>query len=40
MLRYILFHHQTTTNNERINLLCKLRYILFHHQTTTNSTCH
>ena len=35
VLRYILFHHQTTT----IWLICcvpkMLRYILFHHQTTT-----
>ena len=37
-LRYILFHHQTTT--PRFSFWCPflLRYILFHHQTTTN-TC-
>ena len=35
MLRYILFHHQTTTFARCGSLSPKLRYILFHHQTTT-----
>ena len=34
-LRYILFHHQTTTNPLLPFFLRELRYILFHHQTTT-----
>ena len=34
-LRYILFHHQTTTANEFSSPSRQLRYILFHHQTTT-----
>ena len=37
LLRYILFHHQTTTEKECYSILCWLRYILFHHQTTTES---
>ena len=35
MLRYILFHHQTTTGQHHLHLQLTLRYILFHHQTTT-----
>ena len=35
LLRYILFHHQTTTYGVRLYFLLLLRYILFHHQTTT-----
>ena len=35
-LRYILFHHQTTTRVIGLRLLPQLRYILFHHQTTTS----
>ena len=35
MLRYILFHHQTTTRSMYKVIRNKLRYILFHHQTTT-----
>ena len=35
MLRYILFHHQTTTPNNIHTKSRRLRYILFHHQTTT-----
>ena len=34
-LRYILFHHQTTTLLLLVPLRLVLRYILFHHQTTT-----
>ena len=34
-LRYILFHHQTTTHAMRLLCHYGLRYILFHHQTTT-----
>ena len=34
-LRYILFHHQTTTVQCFRPLPRALRYILFHHQTTT-----
>ena len=34
-LRYILFHHQTTTSAKCVLPGCRLRYILFHHQTTT-----
>ena len=34
-LRYILFHHQTTTASPVSCVLRRLRYILFHHQTTT-----
>ena len=34
-LRYILFHHQTTTLLSVESYLLLLRYILFHHQTTT-----
>ena len=37
-LRYILFHHQTTTKALSICVQSMLRYILFHHQTTTNVT--
>ena len=36
MLRYILFHHQTTTYPVAASSDTALRYILFHHQTTTN----
>ena len=36
-LRYILFHHQTTTVPMQSRMLLRLRYILFHHQTTTLS---
>ena len=35
VLRYILFHHQTTTVSACKNFTATLRYILFHHQTTT-----
>ena len=35
-MRYILFHHQTTTNKYSLYLHRPLRYILFHHQTTTD----
>ena len=35
MLRYILFHHQTTTIYVLFEKKAVLRYILFHHQTTT-----
>ena len=35
MLRYILFHHQTTTRQNYTSVHASLRYILFHHQTTT-----
>ena len=35
MLRYILFHHQTTTYRSFRCTVLWLRYILFHHQTTT-----
>ena len=35
MLRYILFHHQTTTLFIYYHYCKLLRYILFHHQTTT-----
>ena len=35
MLRYILFHHQTTTARLLLCHCGELRYILFHHQTTT-----
>ena len=35
VLRYILFHHQTTTYNPGRTKKAVLRYILFHHQTTT-----
>ena len=34
-LRYILFHHQTTTQGPQARRPERLRYILFHHQTTT-----
>ena len=34
-LRYILFHHQTTTFLFLTTTGVRLRYILFHHQTTT-----
>ena len=34
-LRYILFHHQTTTKATSRRMEIQLRYILFHHQTTT-----
>ena len=34
-LRYILFHHQTTTRTGSGCCCHPLRYILFHHQTTT-----
>ena len=34
-LRYILFHHQTTTVDHSVPCRNGLRYILFHHQTTT-----
>ena len=34
-LRYILFHHQTTTSTKLLRKVISLRYILFHHQTTT-----
>ena len=34
-LRYILFHHQTTTDRLELYKKYTLRYILFHHQTTT-----
>ena len=34
-LRYILFHHQTTTLAAGSHVGLLLRYILFHHQTTT-----
>ena len=34
-LRYILFHHQTTTTSGVARIFYLLRYILFHHQTTT-----
>ena len=37
MLRYILFHHQTTTLRHSTLAPMQLRYILFHHQTTTVS---
>ena len=37
VLRYILFHHQTTTSNQTPIMTWRLRYILFHHQTTTCS---
>ena len=36
-LRYILFHHQTTTGRYYGYSHLLLRYILFHHQTTTPS---
>ena len=39
LLRYILFHHQTTTNGRKVGEGCSLRYILFHHQTTTPMLC-
>ena len=35
MLRYIFFHHQTTTGHCYFGWSCSLRYIFFHHQTTT-----
>ena len=35
-LRYILFHHQTTTYTRQYIFTWRLRYILFHHQTTTS----
>ena len=35
VLRYILFHHQTTTVSMLMSPSPALRYILFHHQTTT-----
>ena len=35
VLRYILFHHQTTTAASFLQIDDALRYILFHHQTTT-----
>ena len=35
LLRYILFHHQTTTKTPELCTIKQLRYILFHHQTTT-----
>ena len=35
LLRYILFHHQTTTICSCSSCSYLLRYILFHHQTTT-----
>ena len=35
LLRYILFHHQTTTEFIPMRHNPSLRYILFHHQTTT-----
>ena len=35
LLRYILFHHQTTTATHHHGEHGGLRYILFHHQTTT-----
>ena len=35
VLRYILFHHQTTTLWIMLSHKITLRYILFHHQTTT-----
>ena len=34
-LRYIFFHHQTTTFDACFCVLQRLRYIFFHHQTTT-----
>ena len=34
-LRYIFFHHQTTTNLMLFFVRLLLRYIFFHHQTTT-----
>ena len=37
-LRYILFHHQTTTILLQTARPRALRYILFHHQTTTPCT--
>ena len=37
LLRYILFHHQTTTNKVALMTSRQLRYILFHHQTTTRT---
>ena len=37
LLRYILFHHQTTTYYPICRYYSQLRYILFHHQTTTGS---
>ena len=41
LLRYILFHHQTTTLDVCFTLWNSLRYILFHHQTTTfGNGCH
>ena len=36
LLRYILFHHQTTTRTSYNYPYQRLRYILFHHQTTTH----
>ena len=36
-LRYILFHHQTTTFLKPWIKFNTLRYILFHHQTTTRA---
>ena len=39
-LRYILFHHQTTTWGARHCENHRLRYILFHHQTTTRYSNH
>ena len=39
MLRYILFHHQTTTARLVKRFPNSLRYILFHHQTTTCGRC-
>ena len=38
-LRYILFHHQTTTPFVMWLMPKTLRYILFHHQTTTCFPC-
>ena len=34
-LRYIFFHHQTTTLPTWVSRRRRLRYIFFHHQTTT-----
>ncbi len=34
-LRYIFFHHQTTTQGGFPVSRHQLRYIFFHHQTTT-----
>ena len=39
-LRYILFHHQTTTSGHGAIMQNVLRYILFHHQTTTSSSAY